>query len=88
MEDGSLYRGAEATYPTDDKYRYHGFPRDAVHLACAAHRTRLQNSLRVHGINLIEKAVTTQRIVNMTAIQAAYVEKQRMALEVDKEETT
>ena len=81
VEDSTLYRGAEATYPTDEKYRYKGFPRDAVHLACAAHKTRLQNSLRVHGINMIEKAVTTQRIANMTAIQAAYMERQRKALE-------
>ena len=80
VEDTTLYRGAEATYPTDDKYRYHGFPRDAVHLACAAHKTRLQNSLRVPGINMIEKAVITQRAANMTTIQAAYLEKQKKAL--------
>jgi hypothetical protein len=81
--DNTLYQGAEATYPTASKYRYHGFPRDAVHLACAAHRTRLQNSLRTPGINMIEKAVLTQRAANMTAIQAAYTEKQRNALGVN-----
>ena len=81
VEDITLYRGAEATYPTDDKYRYHGFPRDAVHLACTAHKTRLQNSLRVPGINMIEKSVITQRAANMATIQAAYVEKQKKALE-------
>ena len=82
VEDSALYQGAEATYPTDDKYRYHGFPRDAVHTACAAHKTRLQNSLRVPGINMSEKAVITQRAANMTTIQAAYTEKQRKALGV------
>ena len=81
VEDSTLYKGAEATYPTAPKYRYHGFPRDAIHLACAAHRTRLQNSLRTPGINMIEKTVLTQRAANMTAIQAAYTEKQRKALE-------
>ena len=85
VEDKTLYRGAEATYPTDDKYRYHGFPRDAVHLACAAHKTRLQNSLRVPGINMIEKSVITQRVANMSTIQAAYVEKQRKALDNTKQ---
>jgi len=50
VEDSTLYKGAEATYPTAPKYRYHGFPRDAIHLACAAHKTRLQNSLRTPGI--------------------------------------
>ena len=81
VEDSSLYRGAEATYPTEDRYRYHGFPRDAVHTACAAHKTRLQNSLRVPGINMTEKAVITQRAANMATIQAAYMEKQRKALD-------
>ena len=80
VEDSTLYRGAETTYPTSTKYRYHGFPRDAIHLACAAHRTRLQNSLRTPGINMIEKSVFTQRTVNMAAIQAAYTEKQKKAL--------
>jgi hypothetical protein len=80
VEDSILYQGAEATYPTASKYRYHGFPRDAIHLACTAHRTRLQNSLRTPGINMIEKTVLTQRAANMTAIQAAYVGKQKKAL--------
>ena len=80
VEDKKLYRGAEATYPTAGKNRFHGFPRDAIHLACAAHRTRLQNSLRTPGINMIEKAVLKQRVANMPTIQAAYAEKQGKAL--------
>jgi hypothetical protein len=80
VEDSALYRGAEATYPTALKYRYHGFPRDAIHLACTAHRTRLQNSLRTPGINMIEKAVLTQRAANMATIQAAYTDKQKKTL--------
>ena len=80
VEDSTLYKGAEATYPTASKYRYHGFPRDAIHLACTAHLTRLQNSLRTPGINMIEKTVLTQRAANMTAIQAAYMEKQKKAI--------
>ena len=80
VEDSSLYKAAETTYPTVSKYRYHGLPRDAVHLACTAHRTRLQNSLRTPGINMIEKTVLAQRAVNMTTIQAVYSEKQREAL--------
>jgi hypothetical protein len=80
VDDALAYRSADATYPTSPKYRYHGFPRDAVHLACAAHRTRLQNSLRTPGINMIEKAVLQQRAVNMSAAQSVYVEKQKKAL--------
>jgi hypothetical protein len=86
VENITLYRGAEATYPTSPKYRFHGFPRDAIHLACAAHRTRLQNSLRTPGINMIEKAVLTQRAANMPSIQAAYTEKQRNVFEKNRYE--
>jgi hypothetical protein len=80
VEDSALYQAAEATYLTNYKYRYHDFPRDAIHLACAAHRTRLQNSLRTPGINMIEKAVLTQRAANMTTIQEVYFLKQKKAL--------
>ena len=80
VENSILYEAAEATYPIARKYRYHGFPRDAVHLACIAHRTRLQNSLRTPGINLIEKTVFSQRAGNMNTIQAAYLETQRKAV--------
>jgi len=80
VQDKTLYQGVETSYPTAPKYRYYGFPRDAVHLACNAHRTRLQNSLKTPGINMIEKAVLTQRAANMLTIQAAYTEKQRTAL--------
>jgi hypothetical protein len=79
VEDAPAYRSAGTTYPTNPKYRYHGFPRDAVHLACAAHRTRLLNSLRTPGINMIEKAVLQQRAANMTAAQRGYMDKQKKA---------
>ncbi|MCL2319438.1 MAG: hypothetical protein FWC45_05080 [Treponema sp.] len=86
VENRALYKAAETTYPKTTKYRYHGLPRDAVHLACAAHRTRLQNSLRTPGINMIEKTVLAERAANMVTIQAAYAEKQRIALEEKQEE--
>jgi hypothetical protein len=74
------YRLAEAAFPSSPKYRIHGFPRDAVHLACAAHWTRLQNILRSPGINMTEKAVLQQRAANMKTIQGSYVHKQEEAL--------
>ena len=80
VEDSVLYQAAETTYPTASRFRYHGVPRDAVHTACASHKTRLQNTLRVPGINMDEKAVITQRAANMITIQVAYTEKQGRAL--------
>jgi hypothetical protein len=79
-ENATLYRGAEKTYPTSPKYRIRGFPKDAFHLACIAHRTRIKNSLRTPGINMIKKAVLNQRIANTTVAQNGYIEKQKKAL--------
>jgi hypothetical protein len=80
VENPDGYCFAETTYPANSKYRIQSFPRDAFHTACIAHKTRLRNALRTPGINMIEKAVLHQRIVNMSAAQGAYVERQRAAL--------
>jgi hypothetical protein len=80
VEDPSAYHSAETTYPTDTKNRIRNFPRDAVHQACSAHWTRLQNSLRTPGINMKEKAVLTQRAANMKTAQTGYLVKQKEAL--------
>jgi hypothetical protein len=80
VEDFLAYRSAETAFPTSPKYRVQGYPRDAVHLACAAHWTRLQNVLRSPGINMAEKAVLQQRAANMKTIQGSYVHMQEKAL--------
>jgi hypothetical protein len=80
VEDAVIYQGAEKTYPTGPKYRIQGFPKDAFHTGCTAHRTRLRNVLRSPGINMIEKAVLNQRAANMTAAQNGYIEKQKKAI--------
>jgi hypothetical protein len=80
VEDAAGYKIAEKTYPTDPKKRVQGFPADAFHQACGSHRTRLHNTLRSPGIEMLEKALLKQRAVNMGAAQGAYVEKQGRAL--------
>jgi hypothetical protein len=74
------YQVAGKTYPHSPKYRIKGFPRDAFHIACIAHQTRLRNSLRTPGIDMIEKALVRQRIANMQAAQNSYIAKQQKAL--------
>jgi hypothetical protein len=81
VEDAVMYQGAEKTHPHSPKYRIQGYPKDAFHLACIAHRTRIRNSLRTPGINMIEKAVLNQRSANMIVAQNGYVEKQKKALD-------
>jgi hypothetical protein len=80
VEDSSIYKGADKTWPHNQKNRIQGFPKDAFHQACIAHRTRLNNILRSPGINMIEKAVLQQRAANMTAAQESYIEKQKKVL--------
>jgi hypothetical protein len=80
VENKTLYQGAETTHPTSPKYRIQNFPKDAFHLACIAHRTRIGNTLRSPGINMTEKAVLRQRAANMQTAQQSYSAKQEKAL--------
>ncbi|MDR1149217.1 MAG: hypothetical protein LBK66_11360, partial [Spirochaetaceae bacterium] len=80
VEDAAEYKIAERTYPTDPKKRVQGFPADAFHQACGSHKTRLNNTLRAPGIEMLEKALLKQRAGGMKAAQGAYLEKQRLAL--------
>jgi hypothetical protein len=85
VED-SDYNVADQTHPHSSKYRINGFPKDSFHIACIAHRTRLQNILRSPGIDPIEKALLKQRFVNLSAGQGGYIEKQKTALNLLIEE--
>jgi hypothetical protein len=80
VEDKTQYQGVENAIPHSGKYRFSGFPKDAFHIACISHKTRLQNVLRAPGIDPIEKALLKQRFVNLSAGQGGYVEKQKKAL--------
>ena len=80
VEDHTGYKIAEKTWPHTPKYRVKNYPKDAFHLACISHRTRLQNVLRAPGINMLEKTVLEQRVSNMTSAQAAYLVKQKDVL--------
>jgi hypothetical protein len=77
---GAGYKIAEKTYPQSAKYRFRQMPKDAYHTACISHRTRIQNILRVPGMNMTEKALYQQRLANMTAAQDSYLELQKEAL--------
>jgi hypothetical protein len=74
------YTAVEKTTPHIGKYRVNGFPKDAYHIACIAHRTRLQNILRTPGLDPIEKSLLKQRFANLTTAQNGYIEKQRKML--------
>jgi len=79
VED-SGYKVADQTHPHNKKYRINGLPRDSFHIACIAHRTRLQNMLRTPGVDPIEKALLKQRFANLATGQKGYIEKQEKVL--------
>jgi hypothetical protein len=78
VQDAAAYQGAEKTHPHHPKYRIHGMPKDAFHIACISHRTRLKNILRMPGINPIERSLFQLRAVNMSVAQNAYLERQKI----------
>jgi hypothetical protein len=82
VENKPHYKSVDKAIPHAKKYRIKGYPRDAFHIACYGHKTRLQNILRTPGLDHIEKALLKQRLVNLSAAQARYVEKQKKALTV------
>jgi hypothetical protein len=67
-------------FPHKKESRIKGFPKDAFHQACIAHRTRISNTLRSPGINMTEKSLLQQRQSNMQTAQESYIEKQTAAL--------
>jgi len=52
-----------------------GFSKDAFHIACISLKTRLQNVIRSHGIDPIEKALLKQHFANLSARQGRHFEK-------------
>jgi hypothetical protein len=80
VENKPHYKSVDKATPHDKDYRVSGFPKDAFHIACGSHKARLKNIIRSPGIDPIEKALLKQRLVNLSAGQGGYVEKQRKAL--------
>jgi hypothetical protein len=81
VENRAFYKEADKTYPHYKNYRTGGFPKDAFHIACTAHKTRLRNILRSPGIDPLEKFLLKQRFTNLTTAQSGYKAKQKKALE-------
>jgi len=80
VENKTQYQGVENATPHNGKYRVKGCPKDSFHIACIAHKTRLQNILRTPGLDPIEKALLKQRLSNLPVAQEGYVDRQEKAL--------
>jgi len=71
---------AGKAFPNIPKYRVDGFPKDAFHIACRAHKTRIRNVLRAPGIDTMEKNLLKQRRANLSVAEKSYIEKQKKAM--------
>jgi len=80
VDDKALYQVVEKTYSHDTNYRFKDYPKDAFHVACGSHISRIKNILKTPGLDPIEKALLKQRLANMKTAQKAYLEKQKKAL--------
>ena len=80
VEDSVIYKGVDKAFPHHKDYRFKEFPKDAFHIACMAHKARLQNILRSPGIDSIEKFLLEQRLANLSTAQSGYLAKQEKAL--------
>jgi hypothetical protein len=78
--DPAAYRGAEMTFPHRGQWRCNGLPRDAFHVACFAHKTRLRNGLSRLGLPKLDRGLAKVRIAALDATQRVYCAKQDAAL--------
>jgi hypothetical protein len=78
--DPAAYRGVEMAFPHRSQWRYKGLPRDAFHVACIAHKTRLKNGLSRLGLPKLDRELTKARIAALGATQQVYCAKQQAIL--------
>ena len=80
VENNILYQAVDKATSHHKDYRIKSYPKDAFHVACGSHKTRLKNFDRTPGIDPIEKALLKQRFANLTTAQAGYIKKQKKIL--------
>jgi len=81
VEDKTLYQAVDKSYSRHKKeFRFKGFPKDVCHVAFGSHKARLQNILKTPGLDPIEKALSKQRLANISTGQKKYMEMQGKAL--------
>jgi len=77
----SGYKTAEKTYPRNTKYRVKGnLPKDALHSACIANKTRIKSFISAPGINPVLYDLSVLRIEMMQSARDFYAERQVAAI--------
>jgi hypothetical protein len=82
LSETDTYPNAEQTHPSSPRYRYRSLPKDAFHIACNSHITRLNNTLKSTEISPQIEGLYKQRIENLKKAKELYAELQSKALGV------
>jgi hypothetical protein len=82
IQKPAQYKLIEQAFAVHPKFRYNKMPKDAFHVSCMGHITRIKNSLRTPGINLAEKALLEQRLANIKTAQSVYLQRQKKVLDI------
>jgi hypothetical protein len=82
----SLYRAVNTAFSPHPAYRYRGFPKDAVHAACASDITRIKNALRRIGIPEADISLADVRTAMLHAAQESYCALQREVLPINNQQ--
>jgi hypothetical protein len=80
VKDKAAYTKADKTYPHNRESRINDYPKDAFHQACLSHKTRIQNMLKVPGMNKDETALYKLRQANILVAHRAYFQLQKEVL--------
>ncbi|MDR1785023.1 MAG: hypothetical protein LBR23_00950 [Spirochaetaceae bacterium] len=81
VRDKASYKIVDRACSPHHSYRYSGCPKDAVHVACASDRTRIQNALRRIGVPESDITLAIERMAMLKAAQEAYHALQQEALD-------
>jgi hypothetical protein len=63
-------------------------PKYSFHVFCSSYKARIDFSLSIPGVNMLEKALLALRKSNLSTAQAAYLVKQKAALAKASQLTT
>jgi hypothetical protein len=79
--DKELYKAVNTAFSPHPDQRHKGFPKDAVHMACASDLMRIKNGLSRIGIPEADISLASARTAMLKAAQEAYCARQQKALQ-------
>ncbi|GMO45937.1 MAG: hypothetical protein Pg6C_07890 [Treponemataceae bacterium] len=79
-DNKEIYKAVNTAFSPHPEQRHKGFPKDAVHMACASALMRIKNGLSRIGIPEADISLAAARTAMLKAAQDAYCARQHEAL--------